>query len=96
MRNVNKVRALEAGRTALMTDAGGLPTTLDNTIRVQGDAPRLLGLKTAAGYLSLSYWTVRELIWRGELPHVRVGRRLLVDRADLDGFIERNKLTESV
>lgn len=57
--------------------------------------PRLLSLRDAAAALSLSHWTVRELIWRGDLPSVRVGRRILVDVRDLDAFIERNKQTES-
>jgi len=56
---------------------------------------RLLSLRDAAVYLALSYWTLRELIWRGELPAVRVGRRILIDREDLDSFIERCKQTES-
>ncbi len=95
MRTVNKVKALEAGRTARIVDGGGSPTALASAIKIQAVAPRLLGLKLAAGYVSLSYWTVREMIWRGELPSVRVGRRILVDREDLDDFIERNKQVES-
>jgi excisionase family DNA binding protein len=56
---------------------------------------RLLSLRDAAVYVALSYWTLRELIWRGELPSVRVGRRVLVDLEDLDSFVERCKQTES-
>jgi excisionase family DNA binding protein len=56
---------------------------------------RLLSLRDAATYLSLSHWTLRELIWRGELACVKVGRRILVDVRDLENFIERNKQTES-
>ncbi len=51
--------------------------------------PRLLTLREAAAYLSVSYWTVRGWVESGRLPHVRLpGRRLLrVDRADLDRLI---------
>jgi len=52
---------------------------------------RLLSLKAAAAYLSLSYWTLRELVWCGELPSVRAGRRILVDRNDLDTWIGEHK-----
>jgi excisionase family DNA binding protein len=52
---------------------------------------RLKSLRGAAFYLGLSYWTVRSLIWDGQLPSVRVGRRILIDSEDLDDFIERNK-----
>ena len=54
-------------------------------------APRLLSQKEAAHYLGISYWTLRDLLFRNEIPYVRVKRRLLVDRLDLDGFIHRSK-----
>lgn len=63
-------------------------------------APRLLNLKEAARYLGLSYWTVREAVVAGQVPRVdlpsltRPGetlRRVLVDRQDLDKWIERWK-----
>ncbi len=55
---------------------------------------RLLSVREAGNYLSLSHWTVREMIWRGELPEVRIGRRLLVDVRDLDELIQRSKRQE--
>lgn len=61
-------------------------------------ASRLLGLSATASYLGLASWTVRELEWRGVLRRVRVPlpnggelRKLLFDRVDLDGLIERWK-----
>jgi hypothetical protein len=41
--------------------------------------------------LGVSPWTVRELEWKGKLPRVRISRRLLFDRSDLDRLIEREK-----
>jgi excisionase family DNA binding protein len=58
--------------------------------------PRLLGVRAAADLLSISPWTVRALVWNGELPEVRVGRRLLLDVRDLESFIERNKRREAL
>ena len=52
---------------------------------------RLLNLHRACKYIGLSYWTVREMISRGELSFVRVGRRILIDRQDLDHWIEEKK-----
>ena len=52
---------------------------------------RLLDLPAAAHYLSLSYWTIRDMVSRGEIPHVRAGRRVLVDVRDLDRWIDQNK-----
>jgi hypothetical protein len=64
-------------------------------------APRLLDLKAAGAYLSVSYWTVRDLVFAGALPTVKIPcpragdgraiRRILIDRKDLDAFIENNK-----
>lgn len=54
-------------------------------------APRLCSIPEAATYLSLSPWTIREMVWRGDLPHVRAGRRALLDLRDLDAWIDREK-----
>ena len=67
--------------------------------------PRLLNLKQTAAYLGCSYWSARDWILAGLIPVValpplrpREGerprktlRRVLVDRVDLDAFIERQK-----
>jgi len=57
--------------------------------------PRLLDLKASAHYLSIGVWTIRELVWAGKLPTVKVPRangdgdldKILLDRNDLDAFI---------
>jgi len=56
-------------------------------------APRLLPLKKAAEYLGVTVWTIRERIWAGDIPVVRFpgGRKMYIDRLDLDSFIERSK-----
>ena len=61
-------------------------------------SPRLLDLPTAASYLGLSPWTVRDLEAAGSLQRVRIPlphagelRKLLFDRADLDRLIEQWK-----
>jgi excisionase family DNA binding protein len=62
---------------------------------------RLLNANEAAKYLSLSYWTLRDLIWSGAIPLVQLPnknggrlRRILVDKNDLDRLIEQSKETE--
>ncbi len=55
---------------------------------------RLLDLRTAAAYLGVSPWTVRDLEANGTLSRVRIPakgknvRKLLFDRQDLDKVIE--------
>ena len=67
--------------------------------------PRLLNMRQAAEYLGCSFWTARDYILQGLIPVVdmpplraREGdrqrktlRRVLVDRVDLDAFVEARK-----
>ncbi len=55
--------------------------------------PRLLDYKAAGAYLSLSYWSLRELVLNGEIPCVKFRTKVLIDRRDLDDWIEANKET---
>lgn len=52
---------------------------------------RLLTIREAASYLSSTVWFVRSLIWNKEIPHLRLGKRLVIDRADLDSFVAAQK-----
>ena len=54
--------------------------------------PRLLSQQEAARYLGISYWTVRDLVFRREIPFIKIGRRVLVDRLDLDAYLDRSKI----
>ncbi len=53
--------------------------------------PRLLSYEAATRYLSLSYWTVRHMVVEGHIPHIKSGKRVLIDVQDLDAWIEKNK-----
>ena len=58
-------------------------------------SPRLLDLHTAAAYLGVSAWTVRDMEAAGTLPRIRIPlpnagelRKLLFDWVDLDRLID--------
>jgi excisionase family DNA binding protein len=56
--------------------------------------PRLFDIDDSARYLSMSDKAVRELIAAGELPYIQKipGRSpYLIDRIELDKWVERNK-----
>jgi excisionase family DNA binding protein len=53
---------------------------------------RLLPIEEAADRLGVSPYTVRRLVWSGRLPHVRIGRLVRVDSADLYAWIDREKV----
>ncbi len=55
---------------------------------------RLLTLPEAARYLGCKLWCVRELIWKGQIPYTRFGKRFQVDVRDLDDLVEREKRCE--
>ena len=55
---------------------------------------RLYSLDEAAIYLGRSVWSVRRLIWNGDLPQVRAGGRVHVDVRDMEAFIEKHKELE--
>ena len=46
-----------------------------------------LTAKEAARYLGCSYWKILELAKSGELPHIRLGSRVLFRRQSLDGWL---------
>ena len=76
-------------------ETGGAPGALPTLRPVM---PRLLDAESAARYLGVSAWTVRDLEAGGHLPRVRLPlpggkdlRKLLYDRADLDRLIDRAK-----
>lgn len=52
---------------------------------------RLLSLSEAADYLGMDESTVRNKHIKGELPAVRITKRVQFDLADLDALIEREK-----
>lgn len=54
---------------------------------------RLYTLAEAGHYLGRSEYSVRCLIWAGQLPVVKHGRKQWVDIRDMDRYIEVNKVT---
>jgi hypothetical protein len=53
--------------------------------------PRGLNRKRAAEYLGIAGWALRVLIWNGELKPLRIGRRDVFDRFDLDAWFDKKK-----
>jgi len=55
----------------------------------------LVDVPTAAHMLCVSTRYVRLLVARGQMPCVRLGRRVLLRRADLDSVIARGGLVDA-
>jgi excisionase family DNA binding protein len=50
--------------------------------------PRLITIPQAAAYCSCSIWAIRQAIWSKELAECKIGKRFLIDRSNLDRFID--------
>ena len=57
--------------------------------------PRLLNLEQAGSYIGRPPQMVRKLVSAGRIPNSSGDRRILIDRADLDRFIDRCKVDPS-
>ena len=57
----------------------------------KGPVKRLYSIPEAAFYLGRTVDALREIIWAEKIPHVKDGRRILIDIKDMDEFIEKNK-----
>ena len=54
--------------------------------------PRLIGIKAAAAYLSCTIWAVRTLVWNRQVASLKIGNKILLDRKDLDAYIDAQKM----
>ena len=58
----------------------------------------LLDVKAAAHLLGISPWTLRAFLRKGQIVPVRLGRRCLIEEAELERFIaecKQNSLTKN-
>ena len=52
--------------------------------------PDLLSLKEGARELNISIHTLRAWIYQKRVPFVRLGRRVLLRKGDIEEFVNRN------
>ena len=50
-----------------------------------------LTMEEVAEYLGISYWLVVQLVRKNELPHFRVGGRILFRKKVIDNFMEEQE-----
>lgn len=53
--------------------------------------PRLIGAKPCSEEYGLKYTSLRDVVHRGEIPVIRVGRAWYLDRVDVERWIETRK-----
>ena len=52
---------------------------------------RLYSIKELVTYIGATEWFWRTQIWDGALPYVKVGKKMFIDREDVEKFIATNK-----
>ncbi len=57
--------------------------------------PELLSVPDAAGTINMSIRWTWEAVHQGRLAHVRLGRRVLIKRSDLEAFIDGHTVAAS-
>jgi len=54
---------------------------------------RLYSIKELVAEIGATEWFWRSQIWDGQLPFVQVGRKMFIDRLDIEDFILKNKVS---
>ena len=52
---------------------------------------RYLRISEAADYLGATPWFIRTLIWHRAIPFIAMGKRHVLDRQDLDIYVQNQK-----
>ena len=54
---------------------------------------RLYSIKELVEQIGATEWFWRSQIWEGQLPCVQVGRKMFIDRVDIEVFINQYKVS---
>jgi hypothetical protein len=52
---------------------------------------RLFAIRELAAEIGGTVWFWRSQIWDGQIPYVQVGKKMFVDKNDVEAFIAKNK-----
>ena len=59
--------------------------------KTESVSPRGLRVADAAAYLGVTVFFIRDAVWKNQLPAMKLGRRLVIAREDLDRFLGQQK-----
>lgn len=73
-----------------------LNTHQSSTIQhITQSTKRLLSITETAKEFGPSVWFWRERIWSGEIPFIKARRKQLIDRRDIEKFLQKSKETHA-
>lgn len=73
------------------TRQDAVPPTDQHNLMISVESGLLLRVEAAAILLGIGRTKMYELIQRGEIPVVRIGRRTLLHRSDLEAFAQAQR-----
>lgn len=47
-----------------------------------------MSAQDAARYLGISYWLITQMVKKGEIPHIRLGKKIFFRKQTLDQFMD--------
>jgi len=74
-----------------MAGKPALPAAQNPLDIVSPEENLLWDIPTAARKMSTTIWAVRSLIWSKRITPIKIGKRFLIDPADLRAFVQRLK-----
>jgi hypothetical protein len=74
-----------------MAGKPALPAAQNPLDIVSPEENLLWDIPTAARKMSTTIWAVRSLIWSKQITPIKIGKRFLIDPADLRAFVQRQK-----
>jgi excisionase family DNA binding protein len=86
-------RALQAHREALEALEDALLAELESRAKQDSAGHELLSLKEVGQELGMSKGWVYQRISSGEIPHVKLGHNIKVNREDLEAYLEAQRRT---
>ena len=63
-----------------------------SNLKIPDKESRLITIKEAASYLAVSVSTLYGWVWQRRIPFIKMGRALRFDRADLEQFVQANRV----
>lgn len=64
-----------------------------STVTTRSINPRSMSVLDASAYIGLSVHQIRQMIVHGELQARKAGRRVLIERAELDRWVDEQPIT---
>jgi excisionase family DNA binding protein len=74
-----------------MSNANAAPPNPGKKQKARNPSSRLVRAKDAAAEIGIPYTSLRDLVFRGEIPVLKVGKAWYFERRDLEGWISSRK-----